>query len=1029
MTLLHLQFRGLEEGTDPKAQPAGVLLSALNCRMDKARRLHKRWGTIGYNPEILGGGTLAAGSRLVELSDGNVGLVDGTNLYAWVSDPEQWKLIDRVCPLRVTRRPHIDNAASVAAMDFATSLGLLVSVWSLPGTGYGGGGTADTNIFFQVVDIATQDIVYPPTLLTSAGRKPRVVILNGKAVFVWNNAAGELSYRDLTLTTLTLGATGLLDTGMALGGSLDVHVAGTTLYAVYKLAAGVNRTRLRGFSTTYAATISPADIGGTTQGGYALHVTTGESAYLLATDATAGPINVVLYTLSPTTLAVTTGPTTLFAESGSNIGSPAFVARESATTALVGFHEVDAINGFSVKRSTSMVVNGATHAITANTTRRTNHAQWRSEPFQAGTRWYAVAQTYVGSSSDIEPSSDVLLEIRTSAYSAAIAPHIHVGTLENQTGGTSGGGTPYSTPVDSSGVAWVASAFRREERSDEYTPIGINMNRVTTGGDMFRPLRNGRATMLVGAAPFVADGLTTAPYGFIHGPRIGTITWAAGGSVAAGAYQYAGYYVRQGPDGVLHRSPVANVRSTTAPANGAGTIPFVSSCVDAKLSEQTGFSNSASPVRILTHRTTVGGSVLYMLTFEPSHNTLTSNPLTAVVTLSDSRADSDVTGGASTSSSVALAARPTIYTDGELDDLSPPAATTGTVHRNRFFLISADESTVWASKDGSEDLSIAPGFNESLTLQFASRKRALASLDDKLVAFGDDDIDLVHGDGPDSNGDNNTWQISRLQTDVGCVNPRSVVVTPFGVIFESRRGLEMLDRGLNVSPVGIAIEDQLASFPTITSAVLVAEEGEVRFTCTNTAGTSGIVIVWDYINKFWHTRKYKDVLGTLNTSTPFVDAALIGGRYLMLTAGGKLYRETTAWHFDHSEDNWVERDAQIAWVSPGGPNAYHRFRRWQVLGTNVSNHSLKLSVARDYATTWEQDNTFAALTTATTIGPIQQARITPQHQKATAQRLRLQDISPSPTAAGEGAGPIWEAITIDYDVLSGTARTSAAEQA
>jgi hypothetical protein len=433
-------------------------------------------------------------------------------------------------------------------------------------------------------------------------------------------------------------------------------------------------------------------------------------------------------------------------------------------------------------------------------------------------------------------------------------------------------------------------------------------------------------------------------------------------------------------------------------------------------------------VHVLAYRTTDDGSVLYQLTFEPSHNTVTSVPTSAVSTLTDTRADGDVTGGASTSPSIVLSARPQLYTETELDDIPPPAATTGTVHRNRFFLIASDETTVWASKDASEDLAIAPGFNEALTLPFATRKRALASLDDKLVALGDDDIDLVHGDGPDANGDGGGWQIARLQTDVGCVNPRSVVVTPFGVIFESRRGLEMLDRNLNVSPVGQTIEDQLASYPTITSAVLVAEEGEVRFTCNNTAGTSGIVIVWDYINKFWHTRKYRDSQGTDNLSTPFVDAALIGGVYHMLTSAGVLYREDKDTYLDGGQD-WVERDVQLASVSPAGPNAWHRFRRWHVLGTNVSDHDLKLSVASNYATSWAQDNTFAALTAPTTIGPIQQARVSPALQKATAQRLRLQDLTPSAGSIGSGAGPIWEAITLEYDVISKPARTSAAEQA
>ena len=89
--------------------------------------------------------------------------------------------------------------------------------------------------------------------------------------------------------------------------------------------------------------------------------------------------------------------------------------------------------------------------------------------------------------------------------------------------------------------------------------------------------------------------------------------------------------------------------------------------------------------------------------------------------------------------------------------------------------IGPDLRTVWLSKDSTTDTTIAPGFNEALTLAFASDKTALASLDSALVVFGEDGIDVVHGDGPSDSGDQNTWAIQPIQTDVGCINPRSVV--------------------------------------------------------------------------------------------------------------------------------------------------------------------------------------------------------------------------------------------------------------
>jgi hypothetical protein len=495
------------------------------------------------------------------------------------------------------------------------------------------------------------------------------------------------------------------------------------------------------------------------------------------------------------------------------------------------------------------------------------------------------------------------------------------------------------------------------------------------------------------------------------------------GSMAAGTYQYASCFVRVGADGVLQRSALSTIQTATAALNDSVTLTFDTASLSGKLNETTGYTNSACPVFIEIYRTTVGGSVLYRLTRAPLYNLGLNVPTSGTVDVTDTRNDSDIGGAAD------LDAQPVVYTDTELDDEPPPACTTGTVHRNRFVLIASDEYTLAFSKDASEDLTLAPGFNTALTLTFSTRKKAVASLDEKLVVFGEHDIDIVHGDGPDSNGDNNTWQVSRLQTDVGCVNPRSVVVTPMGVVFESERGLELLDRGLNVTPIGTAVEDTLEDYPTITSAVLVADESEVRFTCTGTGellGT-GVVIAWDYYNKFWCVRRYYDSAEEAN-STAFVDAAVIDGAYTMLTSTGRVHREDKTTHLDDGA-TYVERDVQLAAVSPAGPNAWCRYKRWNILGTNVTNHDLKVSVATDYSASWAQTNTFAAQTTPTTIGPLQQVRITPALQKATAQRIRIQDLTPTTGTVGDGDGPIWEAVTLEYDAKSKTARTSAAEQA
>lgn len=1007
MSLLHLQFRGLDEGTDPKTQPPGSLVEALNCRMDKSRRLHKRWGTDGLPKTIVGGGSISEAERLFQAADGGIGLITGDSAYVYNTAATSWQLLDRVTPWIGTRRPLIDHPAGVQCMEAALYQDLLISVWCL-GSKLGTVG----EIYVQIHDVETWSMVLPPLRLDSSAAHPKVLVIGTTAYVVWQDT--DIEYCTINLTTFAVSAVANLVTGSVASSPFDIASDGTSLYVAYLLAAGADRIRVD--KITAGSSVANYSAGGAVTSANFEAICIDVQEYVQVAWSETGTGSRLVTTT--TGLANVAGPTTVNATAGNQV----FAVRHDATNLLFGWQDSGTGGAFKTK-----LVGQTTHVDVANTTYTTyDGIESCSRPFKYESKWYTSVLVAVDDS-DQEAAgySRVLIEIPTAASTTGTMLHVHVATIENQTGWRWESDKKYlpRVPTDAFENPYILSTWRHAEGNRSSTlAAGVNVTKLTRGGvtsDRFRMLSAGNTRMLVTAAPGIYDGSNFEPAGYVHPPMIDATVdnGAATGSMGAGAYQYAVVFVRAGADGVLQRSIPSGIVEESTSGTGSITISFVSTGLSVKF---TGTQHAGALGRTYAeiYRSTAGGSILYRLTLVPvefDYGAYTGS-------YTDTLADSNIGDGQN------LDTQPQIYVDTELEDEPPPAATTGTVHKNRIFLIASDEFTVVASKDVSEDLAIAPGFNGVLALQFATRKKALASLDEKLVAFGDDDIDIVHGDGPSSNGDENTWSISRLQTDVGCVNPRSVVVTPFGVIFESRRGLEMLDRGLNVSPIGQAVEDKLASYPTITSAVLVAEEGEVRFTCNDTAGASGIVIVWDYINKFWHTRKYKDAADTDATETAFVDAALIGGVYTLVTAAGQVYREDTSTFLDDGTD-FVERDVQLAAVSPAGPNGWHRFRRWQVLGTNVTNHDLKLSLARDYATTWEQTNTFAAQTTPTTIGPIQQARITPQYQKATAMRLRLQDITPTTGAAGTGAGPIWEAVTLDYDVKRGTARTSAAEQA
>lgn len=128
---------------------------------------------------------------------------------------------------------------------------------------------------------------------------------------------------------------------------------------------------------------------------------------------------------------------------------------------------------------------------------------------------------------------------------------------------------------------------------------------------------------------------------------------------------------------------------------------------------------------------------------------------------------------------------------------------------------------------------------------------ALAVMNEALIVFKERAIYRVRGAGPDNTLATGSFFDPELVTnDIGCEGQRSVVVTPFGVMFKSARGFQLLDPGYQVEYVGAPLEglpgndNPNAPGSPITGAVLLPMDQQVRF---SGAG----VWIYDYWNKVW----------------------------------------------------------------------------------------------------------------------------------------------------------------------------------
>lgn len=192
---------------------------------------------------------------------------------------------------------------------------------------------------------------------------------------------------------------------------------------------------------------------------------------------------------------------------------------------------------------------------------------------------------------------------------------------------------------------------------------------------------------------------------------------------------------------------------------------------------------------------------------------------------------------------------PGLYTEGDVLESSAPPAFIGAVStKDRLWGLAANAA--WFSKP--LEPGVAPEFNGNLTIPMLTGVGdcvAIAALDEKVIVFKQSSIFVITGDGPNATGGGNPFPVPQsVSTDVGCIAPTSVVRGPFGVVFQGKSGLYLLDRGLNLTWIGKQVENLVSSTPVV-CGVLVPEQSHVRWVVDAT----GLAVVWNYDMNQWGT--------------------------------------------------------------------------------------------------------------------------------------------------------------------------------
>jgi hypothetical protein len=202
-----------------------------------------------------------------------------------------------------------------------------------------------------------------------------------------------------------------------------------------------------------------------------------------------------------------------------------------------------------------------------------------------------------------------------------------------------------------------------------------------------------------------------------------------------------------------------------------------------------------------------------------------------------------------------LTEREILYTvSGELANVPPPPCLALFAWQGRIVALSSEHHELWISKSvipGS-----VPGWNEAIVIETgvrAGRPVYATALGQQIVVFWSDAIGVVYGTPPSDTGAGGTFDKPTIvYSGVGLAEVASLVETPAGLFFRSRRGIYLLDRGLGLAFVGAEVSG-LVQHPTwsddnaIVGAHYVSDRDEVRFVFQGAQ-----ILVYHLLEQKWH---------------------------------------------------------------------------------------------------------------------------------------------------------------------------------
>lgn len=925
---------GLDTKTDPKRIKMGKFLRLVNKVFNKGGLLQKRNGyaQLASLPDT-------SYSYLNTFNDNLTAI--GSNVAAYNNGANKWVTKGSIQPLSVDTLPILRNNLNQTASDTAIAAnGLACSVY------LESDGSTTTAKYVIYDSITGQNIVAPSVIPVASGTVTggmRVFVLGNNFILVFTNVITGTSH--LQYVAINSYNTSLISANTDIASSYvsattlswDAYVVSNRLFIAYNTTSGGQAIKVT-YLTSGLTLVSAAS--------FATYKATMMSVTADISIPASPVVYVSFYRLDTTigySLAVDFNLNTIMSPQ-SIIGSGTFLNITSAAQNGVCTIFYEASNNYTFDSSLpSYYVNGIT-ATAATSTIGSPYVVIRSVGLAS--KAFIVNSVIYFLSAFQSPYQPTYFLINGSSSTAA-SPVVSSKLAYENGGGYLTLGLP-GVSITNDNMAWISYLFKDliqavnkntnvatgTQVNGIFSQTGINLVAFTITTGALDTVEIGKDLHLSGGFLWMYDGYLPVEHNFFLWPDTDlttpayTASWSAtGGSIVAkpdaatntNAYYYQFTYEWTDNQGNAFRSaPSIPVAVTTTGAGSSGSITL--NIPTLRLTMKT-----ANPVKIVIYRWSVAQQNYYQVTSvtSPTLNSTTVDSITYVDTLADA----------------SILGNNLIYTTGGVvENVNAPASNLLALFDTRLWLVDAeDPNLLWFSKQVIEATPVE--MSDLFTMFIPPTTGAQGStgpitaiepMDDKLILFKQNAIYYINGSGPDNTGANNQYsQPIFITSTVGCDNQHSIVFTPQGLMFQSDKGIWLLDRSLGTTYIGSAVEEYNAG--RVEDAHNIPENNQVRFILD-----TGITLMYDYFYDQW---------GTF-TGVPAISSCLFEGMHSFINEFGAVYQERVGHYLDGS--NPVLMSFRTGPLRLGDLQNYQRAYFFYLLGTYLSPHKLHVNIFYDY---------------------------------------------------------------------------------